>query len=299
MHALKRSLLSLSLFVIAGSAHAAIVVPSYAFELDFFAVWKNLGAYSTPLELLAQTPIFGDSFDDGSQPPSAPNFTSGDPASYAMFGSMGPENAGILTLDSTGTQSNNYGTYVQQAILKTNVDSGSTAGLKQDSTNFLVGGIFNFINPGNANGAYGVRFTDVGVGNENDIVSLYVRGRTDGQALITFSRFDYTTGIRSVISQQVLDTGHDQIALGLAYQDPDGVGSAPKAVYAGYFYLDGGAPTAAFAGMAGSADLFHGENFTRAGFFAADIAPVPETAEYALMLAGLGLVGWRVRRHRT
>lgn len=304
MHNYKRSLLSLTLFAIAGSAHA------YTFYLDNFAVLKNYDASpgGTPagvVDLIATKAIFADNFDDGAQPPAAPNFTvygGGGATSYAMLGSMGPETTGaqgILNLNSTGAVDNGSGTPVQQAILKTNVDPASTAGLKQDSTDFAVGGVFNLVNPGNANGAYGVRFTDAGEGNGNDIVSLSVRGRADGQALIQFSRFNSITGIGSMISQQVLDTDHDQIALGLTYLDPDGVDPAPKAVYASYFYVDGGTPSATFIGMAGSANLFHGENFTRAAFFAADTAPVPEPAGYALMLAGLGLVGWKIRCNRT
>lgn len=301
MHVRSRTLLPLTLLLMSGVVHA------YSFQMDTFAVWKNFnaGSINTPSDLLnplLAPPNFYDNFADLNAPPSAPNFTplgGGGATEYAMFGTMGPEavinNQGILTLDSLNTTLNNFGTPVQQAILKTNVDPNSTAGLKQGSTNFAVGGIFNFINPGNAKGSYGIRFTDASVGNGNDIVSLSIHGRINGKAVIQFSDFDSTTGTRTVISQQVLDSSHQQIGLGLAYLDP--AGAEPKAVYATYFYLDNDAPTA-FFGMNGSAVLFDGENFTRAALFAADTntVAVPEPAEYALMLAGLGLVAWAVRR---
>jgi hypothetical protein len=270
---------------------------AYSFEMDAFAVWKNFDptAIDTPADLLATSSLFTDNFDDLTPPPSGPNGV----ATYAMHGAMGPESApGILTLDSADATPNSWGTPLQQAILKTDFDPLSPLGLKQGSSSFAVGGIFNLINPGNSIGAYGVRFTDAGAGNGNDIVSLSVRGREDGSGVVLFSTFDNTTGIGTIIGSQVLDAGHDQIGLGLAYMDPDGVGGDPKAVYAAFFYLDGGVPDLSFTSMAGSADLFNGENFTRAGFFAAAVnpVPVPEPETYAMLLAGLGLVGvaaWR------
>jgi hypothetical protein len=297
MHLITRKLLPLCATLLAGSAQA------YSFQMDTFAVWKNFNpaGLTSPTGLLTTPPIFYDNFADLNTPPSAPNFTvlsGGGTASYAMFGSMGPESIigaqGILTLNSTGAVPNAWGTPLQQAILGTDVTSSTTLGLKQSNTNFVVGGIFNLINPGNSIGSYGVRFTDTGAGNGNDIVSLSVHGDVNGGAVIQFSSFDNTTGVRNVISQQTL-ASHQQIGLGLTYIDPDGAGAAPKAVYAAYFYLDNDAPTA-FINMAGSADLFHGETFTRAALFATATNPVPEPAEYALMLVGLGLVGWAVRR---
>lgn len=288
-----RTVFPLCTALLAGSAQA------YSFQMDTFAVWKNFDAagITTPSDLLNTPPIFYDSFADTFAPPWGPS----GPTNYAMFGSVGPEDTingeGILTLDSAGALPNDYLTPVQQAILITNVTPGSALGLKQASTSFAVGGIFNLINPGNSPGSYGVRFTDVGVSGGNDIVSLSVHGRADGMGVIRFSSFDNTTGIHTLISQQVLDSSHQQISLGLSYVDP--AGASPKAVYATYFYLDNDMPTA-FFGLAGSAELFHGEDFTRAALYAAasNPVPVPEPAEYALMLVGLGLVGWASQRKR-
>lgn len=294
-----RYMLSMSVALLAGNAQA------YSFEMDTFSVWKNFNAatITTPGNLLTTPPIFYDNFADLVAPPSAPNFNmgGGGAASYAMLGSVGPESIiagqGILTLNSMDTVPNSWGTPVQLAILKTNVDPTSALGLKQDSASFSVGGIFNLINPGNSIGSYGVRFTDAGVSDGNDIVSLSVRGNVDGSGVVLFSSFDNTTGISTLISSQILDAGHDQIGLGLAYMDPDGLGTDPKAVYAAFFYLDSDLPTP-FTYMAGSAGLFNGENFTRPAFFAAAVDPVPEPETYAMMLAGLGLVGWTARRRK-
>lgn len=293
MHPLTRKALPLCATLLAGSAQA------YSFEMDTFAVWQNYNPalVTTPADLMNPLKAIPNFYDNFSPTDSPLSLFSG--ASYSTFGSIGPESViggqGILTLNSAGAVPNAWGTPLQQAILTTDVTSSTTSGLKQSNANFAVGGIFNLINPGNSIGSYGVRFTDAVSGGGNDIVSLSVHGRTDGGAEIRFSSFDNTTGIHTNISRQVLDTGHQQISLGLTYIDPDGVGAAPKAVYAAYFYLDNDVPTS-FINMAGSADLFHGETFTRAALFAAATNPVPEPAEYALMLVGLGLVGWAVRR---
>lgn len=297
MHPLTRKVLPLGATLLAGSAQA------YNFEMDTFAVWKdyNPALVTTPADLLNPLKALPSFYDNFSPTDSPLSVFSG--ASYSTFGSVGPESVigghGILTLNSAGAVPNTWGTPLQQAILTTDVTSSTTLGLKQSNTNFVVGGIFNLINPGNNIGSYGVRFSDVGAGNGNDIVSLSVHGDVNGSAVIQFSRFDNTTGVRNVISQQTL-ASHQQIGMGLTYIDLDGAGAVAPAVYAAYFYIDQDAlnndvPTS-FISMAGSANLFHGETFTRAALFAAATNPVPEPAEYALMLVGLGLVGWAVRR---
>lgn len=292
MKSIFRLALPLCAAFLAGNTHAT------SFTMDTFAVWRNFNAAAVndPTDLLTTVPLFYDDFTDGAPPPVAPNFTAGTPASYTLLGSMGAESGGLLTLDSSGAVDDGSGLLVQQAILNTNVDSGSGSGLKSGTTNFAVGGIFNLINPGNSVGSYGVRFTDAGAGNGNDIVSLSVHGQTDGTGVIQFSSFDSTTGIRTLLDQQALDINHEQIAVGLTYADPDGdPGVLPKAVYAAFFYLDNDVASSAFL-MQNGTTLFHGETFTRAAFFTAATNPVPEPEAYAMMLAGLGLVGFAARR---
>lgn len=300
MHSLQRTLLSLSLFAIAGSAHA------YTFQLDTFALWKNFDttAAATPAGLLALTPVFLDTFSDGSPPPSAPNFTNGSAAAYGLSGgsTVGPEANSILTMDISGATANAQGVLRQQAILLTNNSDAAAdidKGLKQSNTNFAVGGIFNFVNPGNNNGSYGVRFVDTTGGSTgNDFVGLSVHGTTSGGAVVEMIQSNNVTGVNTVLETQSLDTTHGQIGLGLYYGDGDSNPATEKAVYAAYFYLDNGV-AGNFNYLAASQTIFHGETWTRAAFYATDTAPVPEPTEYALMLAGLGLVGWKAHRNRA
>lgn len=301
MTPLRTAVLSIGVATAAGTGHAA-----YNFELDTFGVWKNFSpaAIQTPADLMSLPPTFYDAFNDLNVPPSAPNYLNGNPASYGMLGSMGPEvvlgGAGILNLNSAGTQPNSWGTALQQAILISDIDPNSLAGLKQGNTSFAVGGIFNLINPGANDGSYGIRLTDAGISNGDDIVSLTVKGRADGGAVVDFYSFNNATNVSTLIDRQVLNTQHDQIGLGLVYIDPDAAGPLAKSVYGAYFFLDDDVPSA-FNYMAGNVDIFHGEVFTRAAFYAADTnpAPVPEPAEYLLMLAGLGLVSWRATRRQA
>lgn len=289
----------------AGTAHAA-----YTYQIDGFAVWKNLDfdAIDTPADLLLTPPIFYDGFDNGRVPPNDNSdcsnpalclyFSNGTLANYVIVSgtTVGPEAGGKLTLDSAGAVANNLGTLRQQVTLLTNnsnaapPDANASLGLKTWNDNFVVGGIFDFVNPGNGRGAYGVRFTD----NDNDIVSLVVRGREDGRAVASLQRATSTTPA-VVLDTMLLETGHAQIALALGYGDADGDSS--KEVGAAFFYVDGG-NYSPFHEFDTYTQIFNGENWTRAAFVAIDSAPlpVPEPAEYALLLAGLGLVGWRVRR---
>lgn len=289
----------------AGTGHAA-----YTFQIDEFAVWKNLdpAAINTPADLLLTPPIFHDRFDNGRVPPDDNSdctnpalclyFSNGSLANYGIVtgSTVGPEAGGKLTLDSGGAMPNNLGTLRQQVTLLSNnsnaapPDASASLGLKAWNNNFVVGGIFDFANPGNGPGAYGVRFTD----NDNDQVSLVVRGREDGRAVASFQRGTSTTPA-VVLDTMLLETGHAQIALALAYGDADGDSS--KEVGAAFFYLDG-VNYSPFHVFNTYTHIFDGENWTRAAFVAIDSGPlpIPEPATYALMLAGLGLVGWRVGR---
>jgi hypothetical protein len=65
-----------------------------------------------------------------------------------------------------------------------------------------------------------------------------------------------------------------------------GLEYAPNADYAWYFLTNGGSQVAYFKGY------YHGAWAVRPG----DVAAVPEPEGYALLLAGLGLVGWAARR---
>ncbi|NWG38783.1 MAG: PEP-CTERM sorting domain-containing protein [Hydrogenophilaceae bacterium] len=70
-------------------------------------------------------------------------------------------------------------------------------------------------------------------------------------------------------------------------------------LYAGWMFLDADfAAASTFTLFDDPVDIFHGETTGyRPAFFASQ--PVPEAESWALMLAGLGLLGWRVRRSRA
>lgn len=294
-------IISLGCLLNVGPAQAA-----YNFQIDTFALWKNFDptTLTSPGALLTTVPIYYDNFADLNGPPSAPNYLNGNSASYILHGGMGPEaivgGAGIVNLNSADALPNVWGTPLQQAILTIDTNPANLAGLKQGNSSFAVGGIFNFANPGTTGGSYGVRLTDAGLSNGDDIISLSIKGRGDGAAVLDFCAYDNNTNVCTLIDRQVLQINHEQIALALGYMDPDGIGPLAKSVYGAYFYLDNDVPSSLY-GMQGNADIFHGEVFTRAAFFAADTSPVPvpEPAEYALMLAGLGLVGWRAHNRRS
>lgn len=304
---LSRLLTALSLSLLVGPASA--ITTDYAFQIDSFWVFRNVdpNALENPAALYATQPLFMDDFSNGSVPGSATDvnyFSNGTPAIYTSVGFTGPEQNSKLTLSRSGMVDNTFGTARTNVTLNTNTDSNPdptsdtyARGLKAWNDNFFVMGVWDFTNPGNNMGSYGIRFNDSLSVTGNDIISLSVQGRTDGQAVVSMLHFNNLDGSSAVLDRQVLELGHQQIALGLGYLDIDGNGS--KEVGAGYFFLDNGTPSN-FTFMNATTTIFHGENWTRAAFFAADSmpAPVPEPATYAMMVAGLGLVGYAVRRRR-
>lgn len=296
---------ALGLSLLAGSAHA--VVADYSFQIDSFWVFKNVNPtlLDNPTTLnITATPLFMDGFDNGyvpGDPLDAHTFSGGTPATYTVTGGVGPETGSKLTLNSLGMVDNGYGTLRTNVNLNTNASSNiadAGLGLKESNNNFAVIGVWDLNYIGNNMGSYGVRFNDsVGVQGD-DIISLGVQGREDGETVVSMLHFNNITGTSSVLSRQVLVAGHQQIALGLAYLDTDDNGT--KEIGAGYFYLDNGVASA-FYDMNATTQIFHGETWTRAAFYAADsmTTPVPEASQYAMMLVGLGLIGFVVRRRQA
>jgi len=80
--------------------------------------------------------VFQDTFSDGVPPPSAPNFTNGNPGSYSVTGIAGPESGGKLNLNTAlGAPSEAVGRPGQNRVidarLLTNIDpTNMTNGFK-------------------------------------------------------------------------------------------------------------------------------------------------------------------------
>jgi hypothetical protein len=213
---------------------------------------------------------------------------------------MGPETAGKLTLDSADAaiSFNAIGnpSLLQRALLATNTQplSSSTGGLKADDT-FRVRGLYDLVIPTELRSGYGIRLDDRpsgGGGPQDDNLRLDVRRNAGGVLEITFRRQDFVADTITEFGAFALDTGHDQILLQLERLSP-----VDDAITASFAYVDGGV-IGAFTVFATTADIFHGEEFTRAGFNAfisASDTPAPEPAT-APLLAGMLLAGAALRR---
>ena len=300
---------AVGLSLLAGAAQA-----DYSFQIDSFLVFKNVTG--TSIQSLMTNPwIFADDFGNGyvpSDPLDTHLFSNGTAATYSatynyanLAGTQ--ELNGKLSLSSNDMVDNGFGTLRTNVNLNTNTSdlaADASKGLKSSDTNFFVAGVWDLTNPANnlnGMGSYGVRFNDSINGvTGNDIISLAVQGAKNGQAVVSMLHFDNVTGKSDLLDRQMLDTGHQQIVLGLGYLDTDGNGS--KEVGAGYFYLDNGVASG-FSYMNATTSIFNGETWTRAAFYAANsspvLAPVPEPSDYAMMLAGLGMIGYVVRRRQA
>jgi len=250
--------------------------------------------------IVAKTVVsfFFDPFSDGVPPPSAPNFPGGVPASYFVSGTLS-ESVGKVRLDTVGAAivpgiGINLNFFFERALLLTNIDPlNLTLGLKNDDT-FSVRGLFDLTVPSQSLEAYGIRLNDgTGPPTANDLLEVGVRRASDGIDRVQFFRLDQVANTATFFGSFLLDPGHDQILLDLTR-----LSTASDAITASFAYVDGGV-VGPFTTFGTTADIFRGENFTRAEFVF--FTPVPEPAN--LILFGVGLVApavgsWkRSRRH--
>jgi len=250
--------------------------------IDDFSVVKN-GAS-----------LFNDSFNDGVPPPNAPNFANGAPASYFVSGTLN-EAGGKVKLDTVGAATTpgigGPGFFLfEQALLLTNTDqSNLMAGLKNDDT-FSIRGVFDLTVPAANREYYGVGLLDsTAIALGNDFLELAVRRATDGVVRVQFFRLDQIANTFTNIAAALLEPSHDQISLTLARTN-----AASDEITASFSYIDGGVagPTTT---LLNTADIFNGENFTRARFLFVTPAPVVEPGTLIFLgsgLAGLAGVAW-------
>jgi hypothetical protein len=276
------SMLSRTLFVVAVSL-ASTATSAADFYLDEFTVTRG-GAT-----------VFQDTFSDGVAPPNAPDFSFGVPGAYAVFGSFAPgsEAGGKLRLDTlAGSPSCNAPCEPDlflRARLLTNADPGNLAvGLKSGFT-FTASALYDFSATPGPMFTYGMRFDDQGLSNGNDVVELRVRS-LDGQTKVLFTRQDFSANTFTILQSILLPgSGFDQLGLTLSHV---GLGE----VKASFELYDDGVSVSGPNYFGVTTDIFHGENWTRASFFATQ--PIPEPSTYAMLLAGLGMLGFAARRRR-
>jgi hypothetical protein len=296
---------------------------AYQFYMDSFVVAKDFTSGSLdPSDIFAGANIrFEDEFDAGGPPPDLTGVFNDDKnnngigngigdfsyvVNVAQNGTAGPEvnyqgSQDLLSLSSDnavlytgagGTQS--YRQY-QGLVAESGTGLGRTA-------RFAVAGVFQWIVPEDRQ-RYGIQVQDrTGNVPGDDIISLSVRGTGAGQAILDLRRsvYDDTNGF--TIGTQVLQEENDLatpadaafIALALIHPTAD-----TDQLYAGWMFLDADFEAASdWSLFDAPVDIFHGETTGyRPAFFASQ--PVPEAESWALMLAGLGLLGWRVRRSRA
>jgi hypothetical protein len=257
--------------------------------IDNFSVTKN-GAL-----------LFEDPFSDGAPPPNAPNFSVGVPAAYIVNGTLN-ESAGKVRLDKVGAEIvpsivTGQNLFFERAILQTNIDpTNLAAGLKIDDT-FSVQGLFDLSVPTEILELYGIRLLDGTPTNvANDIVSLGVRRGTDGVDRLEFARFG--PGVAEIFGNLLLDPNHDQVLFDLTRASTDN-----DAITGSFAYVDGGV-VGPFTTYGTTADIFRGENFTRAEFqflVPAPVVPVPGPSSLILLGAGSAAFAaacWKRSRRR-
>lgn len=238
--------------------------------------------------------VFQDTFSDGLPPPSAPNFANGNPGSYSVRGVAGPEAGGKLSLNTalgapTDAVSRPGENSVIDARLLTNIDPLNMRNGFKVGNDFIVSGLFDLsVLPTVPREGFGIRLSDGGLSPvSNDIVDIMVRRNAGGALVVDFRRVDVSADFVTIIDSIMLELGHQQILLELSKLD-----AGTKTITASFAYVDGGVAGSDFV-FANTADIFNGENVTRASFRAQ--TPIPISPTLYLSLIGLAGMAW-VRR---
>lgn len=239
--------------------------------------------------------VFEDTFSDGAPPPSAPNFTNGNPGLYSVVGVTGPEAGGKLNLNTAlGAPSNAVGRSGQNSVidarLLTNIDPINMRNGFKVGNDFIVSSLFDLsVLPTLRREGFGIRLSDGGLTpTSNDILDLMIRLNAGGNLVVDFRRLDVTADFVTIIDSVALELGHQQILLELSK-----LNAATKTITASFAYVDGGVVGSSFV-FANTADIFNGENVTRASFRAQTPIPIPPTLY--LSLVGLAGMIWMRKR---
>lgn len=244
--------------------------------------------------------FFHDSFSDGVPPPSGPN---GD-ATYNVLGSIPVESSGMVFLDSANGASNSSTSNAieesrieQRVRLLTNIDSSNfAAGLKSDDTISFTG-VFSLTTPsGVFNPQYSIRLTDASGGGPHQAAQLQVLlNSTTGLPVVRYIFQNFDANTITVLGSALFapPVGADEIRLNISRPN-----TANDNAFASFAYLSSGVSVGGTS-FATAAQLFQVEDFVRAEFNVSDgVAAVPEPETYAMLLAGLGVLGWASRRRK-
>ncbi len=213
--------------------------------------------------------LFEDTFDDGQPPPSAPRFADGTDASYGVVGAFGPEVGGKLRIDSSIAAIDPP--YVRQLanLITARQPSEPRPGLFINDT-FEVIGVFDLVIPSARDSSYGIGFTDSRPTDPgHDTLELVVRRTASGELQVQFRRIDLRTGLETTIAGAPLERGHEQIGFILSRRD-----TTNNAIFASFAYIDAGEP-GPITTFPVSADIFRGNNWTRAAIAARSPLPPP------------------------
>jgi len=281
-----------------GAAALVAATSSYAFvtAIDEFKIIKGGNTF------------WLDSFADGVAPPNNPaqGFVCGTTCYSLTFGSQGVENpsgTGKYIMDSTHggytLASDNTARLRTVVTLNSNNDPlNPAAGLKPGNT-FSVTGLFDLVQTPNIRDFYGISLKDVTTSSgvqSGEALSVGVGRNGGGNLVIHVTDQNYTLDtLTTMASINGIDYSNDQIMLQLSV--------ANNLVTASYQYWNHGAAVGSgFTNIGGPLNnIFQYQQWTRAEFYVSQettVAAVPEPETYAMMLAGLGLLGFAARRRK-
>jgi VCBS repeat-containing protein len=257
--------LSTVTWTVDGGVLAKVIEP-YHVEMTKFEVDK------------AGAAIFIDTFADGNPPPSAPNFLNGSGAAqYFTTGAFTESNNRLVIDSSQGSIVDGNGTTqavsFQDALLGTNISSGSTSGLREASR-FTVTGEFNLVDLPSNSSYYGIRLTDdssTRTDVENDRLDLLVQKGNDGVLRVQLIHKNAQTDTNTTIASTTLDpTSGNKIALHLTHNPADAAGAD---VVRGSFEVLATGQSAPVRSVSFSNfdQIFHGEDWTRGAFVAKSV----------------------------
>lgn len=251
--------------------------------------------------------IFDDAMDNGN-PLTGPNFSNGSPSSYTFHNLQNLADFNLAFSETGGRLQMNgeYGLVRPNAedlspnrsiglILLTNT-ADPDRGLSK-STSFAAGALFAYQAPAAGYG-YMVRLADR-FSDNSDYADLRIINDGAGST-INFRRQDFSTGTitHSVAKPLTVPDGASFIALGLGQED---AGSGEIQGY--YAFTDANGNLLGNVNHFGQTTIFNGVingvNETHTRFEIRAIAPVPEPEGYAMLLAGLCLMGVIARRRKN